>query len=535
MPSPSAESRTGRRLAGPVGRGLAFVSLAGASALIFGYLWWGRFHYFSEYLLAGVYAGTLAIILFGHWYFGDSRRELGLRLDNLMPALRLCLPLTLGGVLALLAAGFSWGTLRLEGGDTGATRAFLLYVPWALLQQYGLQNFLFLRFRTLYDRPFPALLSAAGLFALFHLPNFPLMALSLMGGLLWCWIFWRAPNLLAVTLSHVVLAFLALVLFKAGGSADFQVGRPGYRYEAFGGGVLVATGHDAAGRPFVATLPGHDRGAPSRLRIFWPDGTLVREWTAFEEYDFSGHLAAGDLGMEAGDEIATAPGPAPGNPPYVRVFSSSGRLLEEFPVAFEGGYGAGVSVADGSLLVWPGPAPGQAAQVLEYTGRGRLTRSWHFDPVGFVSGIRALGLGGERDSFFRLVLWGPPLAVNPGELLLYDDEGGGFFHWAAYPTTYGLNVARVQLAPGVAGLVTAPGPLRGYSAHVKVFDTQGGERYNFVAYESPGTCGSNVAAVDIDGDGRDEIVLGEGICGGSRPTVRIFNLEGILLHRWEAY
>lgn len=72
----------------------------------------------------------------------------------------------------------------------------------------------------------------------------------------------------------------------------------------------------------------------------------------------------------------------------------------------------------------------------------------------------------------------------------------------------------------------APGSLRGYPPQLRVFDTQGRELYNFFACEDPAACGSNVAAVEVDGDG---------ICKGRPPTVRILDLSGQLLYQWQAF
>jgi hypothetical protein len=224
---------------------------------------------------------------------------------------------------------------------------------------------------------------------LFHLPNLPLVAATLLGGALWCWSFRRVPNLLAVSLSHALLAALVLVFFKFSLFNQFQIGRPGQRYEAFGDGVLVASGYDAEGAGFIATLPGHDRGRASLVRLFRPEGDLLREWVAFEGHEFSGNLAVGDLGFQEGDEIVVAPGPAPGNPSLVRVFNTSGERLSEFEVS-SSSYGAGVAVGNHSIVVTPGPAPGVPAEVMEYSPEGKLIRSWSFGKLEFQNSIRAL-------------------------------------------------------------------------------------------------------------------------------------------------
>jgi membrane protease YdiL (CAAX protease family) len=506
----------------------SLLSLSSVSLLIFGYLWWGRFQYFHSAYLTGVQIGIVLLIVGSHWYFGDRFSELGIRIDNLAPALRQVLPVTgLVMLLVLLAAALA-GEYRLERwGD------LLIYLPWALIQQHGLQNFLFRRFQTVTSHSILALVCAALLFALFHLPNLPLVAATLLGGALWCWFFRRVPNLFAVSLSHALLAALVLVFFKFSLFDQFQIGRPGQRYEAFGDGVLVASGYDAAGAGFIATLPGHDRRRTSLLRLFSPDGSLLTEWVAFENHDFSGNLAVGDLGFQEGDEIVVAPGPAPGNPSLVRVFNTLGERLSEFEVPSDG-YGVGVAVGNNGIVVTPGPAPGHPAKVMEYSPEGQLIRSWSFGKLDFQNSIRALILE-EANEESIVVLWGTPIPTNPSQILLFQEPSQSLSRWDTYGTTYGLSVSRIHLEDDSEAIATLPGPLSGYRANLKVFDRLGRELYNFLAYDDPAACGGNLSTIDLNGDGRDEVVVGEGICPGRRPTVRIMDLDGRLLHQWEAY
>lgn len=65
------------------------------------------------------------------------------------------------------------------------------------------------RFREDTPRLWLALLANAGLFSLYHLPNWPIMPLALVLGLAWGRLFCRTPNLLAAVLGH---AFLGTVL-----------------------------------------------------------------------------------------------------------------------------------------------------------------------------------------------------------------------------------------------------------------------------------------------------------------------------------
>ena len=60
-------------------------------------------------------------------------------------------------------------------------------------------------------------------------------------------------------------------------------------------------------------------------------------------------------------------------------------------------------------------------------------------------------------------------------------------------------------------------------------------QYELPPLQDPDAHGSHVGSVDVDGDGIDEILLGEGT-GPNRPyRVRIYSLNGELLQEWEAY
>jgi membrane protease YdiL (CAAX protease family) len=67
----------------------------------------------------------------------------------------------------------------------------------------------------------------AGLFALVHAPNYPLMVLTFLGGLIWTFVYERAPNLFAPAISHLLLSATVLVAVPEGILPSMTVG---YRY-----------------------------------------------------------------------------------------------------------------------------------------------------------------------------------------------------------------------------------------------------------------------------------------------------------------
>ena len=75
---------------------------------------------------------------------------------------------------------------------------------------------------------------------------------------------------------------------------------------------------------------------------------------------------------------------------------------------------------------------------------------------------------------------------------------------------------------GKAEIVTGPG--QGARPQVRVFDERGKLESQFFAYGKNLRSGVNVAAGDLNGDGKAEIVTGPGQGGG--PHIRMFNGSG---------
>ncbi len=503
------------------------------SSAVLGYLWFGKFLYHHQLILAGVYLAAVVIVVVNHVVHGDTPEKTGFRLDNLKAAAAWFGLLTLAGAVMVTGAGFIWGDVRLDRGSD-----IYVYVGWAFLQQYVLQNFLRLRSEDVLLRRglLPSLLAAL-LFSAFHWPNIPLTVLTFLAGLLWCWFYTRTPNFICSWASHTILAVLLMLFFKHDVLGQFGVGRPGYRFDFYGAGVKVAAGYDSSGRPFIATLPGPDKGHIALVKIFTPTGHLLNQWEAFPNLDFSGEIAVGDLGFGPGDEIAVAPGPGRRNPGIVKLFTPEGQLLDSIQAPLpELGYGAWVSISCRRLYIAPGPAPLSPQMIVEYSPATGTTRTWEFPELGFANSIRAVSLCDSPDDFpTSLILWASPIAVNPSTVVFYNLDDKSLRPSQPIQTTFGANVALVRFEEGDPGFVVAPGPLMGYPPMVAVVDLNGRVRREFVAFNDRFACGSNIAAVNVDGQPGDELVLGEGIGPGRPPLVRIVDLDGRILNSFSAY
>jgi len=87
-------------------------------------------------------------------------------------------------------------------------RHILMYVGWALLQQWAMLALVMGRLeRTGLPRA-AIILVTAGLFGLLHTPNGALMQLCLAAELWWAWSFMRAPRLVPIAIAHAACALL---------------------------------------------------------------------------------------------------------------------------------------------------------------------------------------------------------------------------------------------------------------------------------------------------------------------------------------
>ncbi len=108
-------------------------------------------------------------------------------------------------------------------------------------------------------------------------------------------------------------------------------------------------------------------------------------------------------------------------------------------------------------------------------------------------------------------------------------DGAIFDPFPAYPG--GASVASGQIDPGEGSeLVAGRGP--GLPSAVATFDATGAARATLAPY-APYAVPVNVATGDIDGDGDEEVITGVARYGG--PDIRVFDEGGTLLRQFYAY
>jgi membrane protease YdiL (CAAX protease family) len=176
-------------------------------------------------------AGLVVVVLYfalcwgSHLRRRESARSLGLRLDNWRDAARqACLPVAVGAAVPL-AVGAALGTWHF--GPAGSLLSLPWHVAWGTAQQYGLLCLLYRRSVDSFGSVPGATLAAASAFALFHLPNPLLVAVTFLGGLVSCTLYRRIPNVLVLGIAHAMISTAVFSALPISITHQMRVG-PGY-------------------------------------------------------------------------------------------------------------------------------------------------------------------------------------------------------------------------------------------------------------------------------------------------------------------
>jgi len=217
-----APARTVRTLAIPVAYRRHFVWAQVVVAFLFleFVLWAPRPHLRNRWALISMIT-ILALVLVDR----PSLQRLGLRLPKTFGA---SVALGISFLMIILMVVFvNWAGGQIPANQTWpALQTVGGYVIWAMIQEFILQSFFFIRFEELYGGP-AAVWMASTLFAVAHLPSPILTTATLIGALFFCEMFRRYRSIYPIGVVH---ALLGLTIFLVTPDSLLHRMRVGIRY-----------------------------------------------------------------------------------------------------------------------------------------------------------------------------------------------------------------------------------------------------------------------------------------------------------------
>ena len=237
-------------------------------------------------------------------------------------------------------------------------------------------------------------------------------------------------------------------------------------------------------------------------------------------------VGVGDINGDGYADIVA--GAEAGSTPEIKVFSGKdGSVIRDF-LAFDGSFTGGVFVAvgdvtgDGRADIVVGVGNGGGPEIKVYDGpSGQVVRDFFAYGGEFRGGVN-VGVADIDGDGFADILTGTGVGGGPRVTVFSGKDGSVLKDFFAYDPTFrgGVNVAAADIdGDGRTDILTGTGP--GGGPRIIAFSgADGSVIRNFFAYESNFRGGVNVGAADIDGDGKSEIVAGNGLMGG--PVVKVF-------------
>ncbi|MDA1014623.1 MAG: carbonic anhydrase family protein [Planctomycetota bacterium] len=246
--------------------------------------------------------------------------------------------------------------------------------------------------------------------------------------------------------------------------------------------------------------------------------------------------ASDDFSLTVRDAATPAPttgriaiGAAFGASPWVQVLNATdGSVVRQF-LAYDPRFIGGVDVAMGDvtgdgvddIITAAGPSGGPHVKVYDGVSGNAVMSFFAFD-AAFRGGVH-IATGDVNGDGRSDIIAGAGAGAVPIVRVFSGADGSVMYNFLAYEAGFqgGVDVAAGDVTgDGKADIITGAGPSGG--PHVKVFD---GETLatvqSFFAYDAGFRAGVSVSAVDTNGDGRADIITGVG--PGAAGQVNVFD------------
>jgi hypothetical protein len=305
---------------------------------------------------------------------------------------------------------------------------------------------------------------------------------------------------------------------------------------------------------FLAAGPGPGASNPPLVRVFPPEqgAAPTVEFAAYGADSFGVNVATGDINGDGIDSIITGAGPGAVYGPHIRGFTATGSAIPEINFLAYGTNKFGVNVVCADLtgngrdeiITGAGPGAVFGPHVRAFANTGTA-----IEPMAGVSffaygtprwGVNVAAGDIDGDGYNEIVT-----GAGPGDLYGPHVRGWNVDNGtaAAIPgvsfLAYGTNRKGVRVAcgdvdgDGMAEIITGPGPSPVFGAHVRGWNYDNGtvsamSGINFFAWPSSESLfGATVSALaDLDGDGRSEIIVGQGPDPTAGSVVQVYSYDG---------
>ena len=199
----------------------AWMDILAMTALLLSYMWlWQRTFPGELFVCIALVVG---LAVWSHRRRGETPRDLGFRLDNLVPAAFKVFSFVGPLMVVILLVGVVLGSFRVLARDEFLARLTILPL-FGLAQQYLLLGFYLRRYEEALPGDSLPVLATALTFSLLHLPNTFLVVGTFLLGLGSCWLYRRAKNLWVLGLAHGLLSLAISASISKSLASGMKVG-----------------------------------------------------------------------------------------------------------------------------------------------------------------------------------------------------------------------------------------------------------------------------------------------------------------------